>query len=154
MNPPVKQRNLGDRLPGAMTVVGPHLPLSCSSGHQWVCARSSGRHRQPGGFDSRRVCSHGSGGSKSKINVLANSASGESSLPGLQMAASSLCSHGLSSTDSGQLTAERALRGIRTPALLDQGPPPSPPQGRQLQIQSRWGLGLQHVIFGVTSFSP
>lgn len=46
-----------------------------------------------GGLNNSNVLSHGSGGLKSKIKVLSGLISGESALPGLQMATFSLCPH-------------------------------------------------------------
>lgn len=114
---------------------------------------SSGCRRQTRGSVNRYLCSHRSGGSKSKINVLANSASGDSSLRGWCTAASSVCAHMACPLCTGREGSGVPSFLTRTPVLLHQDPPWSLLYRLQLQIQSCWRLGLQHVNIGMTSFS-
>lgn len=58
--------------------------------------------------------------------MLANSASGETSLPHTDGCLPTVCSHGLTSAHSGERAPGSPPLPVRTPVLQDQGPPRSP----------------------------
>ena len=63
------------------------MPLS------WSAWAAIVKHHRLGGLNNRHLFSHSSGGWKSKIKASADLLFGEGSLPGLQMAALSICPH-------------------------------------------------------------
>lgn len=74
------------------------------------------KYHRPGDLNNRDVFSLGSGGSKSKMKVPSGLASGQASLPGLEMAAMSLGPHVASSLGAHERSVPFP---VRTPASLD-----------------------------------
>ena len=111
-------------------------------------------HRLSGSYN-RNVFSHSPEGllgrPKSKISVPADCVSGKSSLPGLQMVAFPLCSHGLFFVCMERESFSLSCSSYEDTNLL-RGAPPSRPhlnliisQSPLLLIPSQWQLGSQHI---------
>ena len=123
------------------------VPLSCY-GDYGVLVCLGCQNKIPSNWKAKQQkfnFSHHSGGWMSNIRVPAWLHSGEGSLPGLQLAAFSLCPH----------MAERERKQAIWCLIPSWGPQPYDLPRPYLQILSHWGSGLQHMSFlRIQTFSP
>lgn len=109
---------------------------------------------QTGQLKQQTFVSQSSGGRESKLKVSTHSVSGEGSLPGLQMAAFSLCPHMAHGGQRASSLVSLLIRMLspsegptlmtRLTVMISQSP--------RLQMPLVWRLGCQHEHFGTTDF--